>query len=496
MYRLNSINRLTQMIVFAAVLVMLSIPAWAAKDYYLYDKQDTDDTVTYNAPMIEGGWFVAMDPIPDTAGPTLAGRMLFATGSNIYLQDAVDASSWTKVGEVTGVTMDPSFIKVSPDGSKVALGLGYYQDLLVFPLSSLDSSNPPDLITAATTTTFPSSVVMYYDAAWAGSSHLVINGGYWDEDTDTAYGVGISCLDVTAPATPPVTVVTPASYPGASSGIAVDSSMNLIFGNGYDYGYGTVPSQTGQLVLLPGTDWWASSAPRTDLGAGLDYGDAAEFAEAVLSAAHLGFDQEGNLHVGGGDFLGSGDVGYFALINADFMGTVANGTFSDVLDEDDVTQYREFMPDDVCGSGIPGNDKATAVISYGSSISGVWLDINSCGTTDSWGTGVTPKITTYRIDTAFDGDGDTYADVDDYSPWTSHSDNSDTDGDGYGNIIDGDFNNTGNVDYYDYLMFSSAFSAQNNSDCELNGTTPINFYDYVIFSALMGKEAPYYNTSF
>ena len=45
----------------------------------------------------------------------------------------------------------------------------------------------------------------------------------------------------------------------------------------------------------------------------------------ALSGASLGFDSLGNLLVGGGDFFGSGDVGYAAIVDADAVAAALGG---------------------------------------------------------------------------------------------------------------------------------------------------------------------------
>jgi subtilisin-like proprotein convertase family protein len=63
----------------------------------------------------------------------------------------------------------------------------------------------------------------------------------------------------------------------------------------------------------------------------------------------------------------------------------------------------------------------------------------------------------------------------------------DTDGDGYGNLCDGDFDNNGFVNYADLAVFRAAFGT-GNADADLDGSGNIvNFTDLAIFRALFGK---------
>lgn len=471
--------------VIAMALLFITTSGWAAKDYYLYDRQEANDVTTNNAPVAEG-WSVAMCYLPATTTTALRGRMVAATGTKVYLQDAVDSGSWTKVAETVDA-MDASFIKVSPDGTTVALGQGYGMDLLVFPLSLLTSGSTPNLTNHASTTTFDSDTVKYYDAAWADDTHLLINGGNWD--AGAASTVGISCLDITSDANDPVNIISNTSYPGASSGIAVDSSNNLIFGNGYTY---ETTSATGELVMLPAADWWDGSAPKSS-GLPVAYSTADKFADSVLSAAYLGFDQEGNLHVGGGQFVSGTNTenGYAVLINKQVIIDTADSNVALYqIDETDATQYREIEGDSC------RNDTATGVLSYGRAVTVNWIDgSGACsigGCTDYWGSGIISKLTVFRVDAAYDGDGDSFNDVVDNSPWTNHNYNTDTDGDGYGNIIDADFNNDGTVNLTDLTYFQNYFGTT-DANADLDSSGNINLADLVIFQNLYGEDAPYYN---
>ncbi len=474
----------------ALLVIFVSGTVFAANDYYHYNRQDADDVITGNIVTAQS-YTVALDYLPDGAGAALKGRLIAATGHNIYLQDAVDSSSWTKVGTVTD-TMDAAFIKVSPDGTKVALGQGWGKDLLVFPLSLLTSGNITDITNNSETISFGWNTVRYYDAVWAdNSTHLVINGGFWDDVNNVADRVGITCLDITDAGNTPVSIISNTSYPGASSGIALDGDKNLIFGNGYDSNNN---ARTGELVLLPASSWWQNSGPKTS-GLPLAYSAARKFANNVLSAAHLGFDEEGNLHVGGGQFVNSGsqnlESGYAALISRQVISDTADaGIPLYQIDETNAAQYREIAPDSC------RNDTATGVLSYKRSIAVNWIDgTGACtigGNTDWWGPGVTSKLTVYRIDTARDGDNDGFADVDDHSPWTACSNNIDADNDGYGNIIDGDFNNDGFVNMTDARYLMSKMGT-NDAKADMDGNGVVNAMDSIRFNNKYGSTVPFYN---
>jgi RHS repeat-associated protein len=284
----------------------------------------------------------------------------------------------------------------------------------------------------------------------------------------------------------------------ASSGIAIDKDKNLIFGNGL----------TGELFMVPASKWWSGNGPNEEP---VNLSEIKKFADSVLSAGPLAFDQSGNLIVGGGRAMNAtsepraavsaqsdgqdkrgapSESGYAALINAKVLKDTADPEVPPYLiDEEDTTQYREIAPDPC------RDDMATGVLSYGRSITINWINgTGECikgGGTDWWGAGVTSKLTTYRINITANTDEDGYVDTVDHSPWTYHTDNRDTDGDGYGNIIDADYNNDGIVDDKDRELFEKHY-ASDEPDFDMNGDGIIDLKDWAIFTSLYGLTAPYY----
>ncbi len=86
---------------------------------------------------------------------------------------------------------------------------------------------------------------------------------------------------------------------------------------------------------------------------------------------------------------------------------------------------------------------------------------------------------------AFDKDLDGFTDPDDNCTLVVNTGQQDTDGDGHGNICDGDFNNScGAVDFTDLAAFKTAFFTESPLH-DLNSTGgPVDFTDLAIFKGL------------
>lgn len=484
MFKKNTKPLWQMCLIMALLFLVLKGPAFAVPDFFLYGNQDTSDTAEFDVIEVKGySYFTAMDYFKSGANE---GKILAATGTSIYIQAAVGSSTWIKVAEVEDY-MDPAFVRLSPSGDKVALGLGWGQDILVFNASLLDEGTPEAPVNLTYSDQTLAFMENHYDAAWIDEDNIVINGGKFVVAGQSAVS-GVAVLNITDENNMSQGVCT--SIPGASSGIAVDADQNLIFG----IGAGT---NTGELKIWPRDTWWNGS---TSVGV-LEYNgsEGQTFANQVMSAAYLGFDGEGNLHVGGGEFLNPEPVnlesGYAALINQKVMTDAVNPAIPLYqVDEANEAQYREFGPD-VCR-----NDTATGVMAYGSNLSVNWNPATAPGSAnciiggniDWWSPGVTSKITNYSVNNNRDGDNDGVYDVADNSPNTYDTANTDTDGDGYGNMIDGDFNNDGIVNGADFLEFKSHYGSQ-NPETDMNNDGIVNGKDFLNFKKLYGKSEPFYN---
>jgi hypothetical protein len=67
----------------------------------------------------------------------------------------------------------------------------------------------------------------------------------------------------------------------------------------------------------------------------------------------------------------------------------------------------------------------------------------------------------------------------------ANPDQRDTDGDGYGNVCDGDLNNDGGVNFADLAIFRGRF-VSSDADADFNGDGIVNFADLARFRQLFG----------
>jgi len=86
-----------------------------------------------------------------------------------------------------------------------------------------------------------------------------------------------------------------------------------------------------------------------------------------------------------------------------------------------------------------------------------------------------------------DADTDTFPDVGDNCILVANPDQRDTNGDGFGNICDADFNNNGIVDSNDAAIFVSTFGSVVDPDEDMNGNGVVDSNDAALFISLFGQ---------
>ncbi len=247
--------------------------------------QSIDDyalTRTFTLPA--GSVNVWFDDLPD-------GRLLVLNGNQVSVESAVGSGVFDALGTVPNYdpAFGPTFLKVSPDGTRAVAGTNGEGFVAVF-----DTADP------SSSTNFS---VGDFDAAWLDDDRVAIANF-----SSTTFETGVELLDTTDGTVTPLIV----GLGGASSGITFDAAGNLYTGNGFDFTPGG--SDTGSIKAFAASDIQSAITGGTTIdfeASGIEVAD-------LLSASSLGFDDLGNLFVGGADFFGgSGDLGYAALVDGD-----------------------------------------------------------------------------------------------------------------------------------------------------------------------------------
>lgn len=257
-----------------------------------------------------------LDVLPD-------GRLISLAGVQVMTESAPGTRTFAAAGTLAGAdfsSFGPAFVRVSPSGTHLAVGngggasFGNYQ-IGVFELQGMAGR------------WFEAD---HFSAAWADDRHLALSGGTFGAPAF------VSLLDTaSADAGNPVNPVVVQNIGGASGGIAFDAAGDLYTGNGFAT---SGPSGTGAVMHFAHHAWQAALAG----GSPIDFEAQGTLVVDILSAGSLGFDAEGNLFVGGGEF-GGADVNFAALVSAAAVQRAIGGMgAADVLD---MSQVRRLDPD-------------------------------------------------------------------------------------------------------------------------------------------------------
>lgn len=256
------------------------------------------------------------------------GRLVTLDGADVYAETAVGSRAFGLVGTLPDADMPdpmyagPAFVRVSPDGTRIAVGNNggsswTNHQVGVFNLGGLTGD------------WFP---VDHYEAEWVDGTNLALTAG--------AYGpTGVTVLDTFSEPSSPTNPTVVTNVGGASAGITFDTLGNLYTGNGYQFGG---PSETGWIKAFSHDSWTEALSG----GPAVDFEAEGTLIVDLLSAAALGFDAEGNLHVGGGDYAGGvNDKGFGALVRSTAIADAFSGFGP--ADPFDPEEVRKFDPDDV-----------------------------------------------------------------------------------------------------------------------------------------------------
>lgn len=224
------------------------------------------------------------DALPD-------GRLVTLHGTDLYAETSAGSRVFDRVGTLAGMDVGSygaAFVRVSPDGTHLAVGNNGGSSYANYQVGVFDLGNLAG-------TWFP---VAHFDAAWTDNSQLALSAA-------AGASSKVTVLDTASSPTSPHNPTVVSNIAGASAGITFDAAGNLFTGNGYASGAG---SSTGTIKAFSASSWMAALSG----GQPADFEAGGTMIGRILSATSLGFDAEGNLHVGGGDF-GSGAFGYAGL---------------------------------------------------------------------------------------------------------------------------------------------------------------------------------------
>jgi len=220
------------------------------------------------------------------------GQLMGVSGNEALKETAPGSRVFYNMGPLPGLHASPFgalFFKISPDGSQFAVGDGNGK-IGIFDMTDLSGH----------WFTMP-----HFDAQWADNTRLAVTHGEFGEPSQ------VSCVNVEHHKAKPEILIE--NIGGAPAGIAFDDQGNLFTGNGFKT---AGPSGTGTIKYFPRSLWQWAMASRTSL----DFETQGQLIVDILSASSLGFDDQGNLHVGGSDAFAEGkDINFAAIITRDAL---------------------------------------------------------------------------------------------------------------------------------------------------------------------------------
>jgi hypothetical protein len=258
-------------------------------------------------------------PAGAQAFDVVAGRVIVSVGNTLRLETSPGSRTFTTLGTLSGAdipSFGPAFLRVSPDGQRVAIGNNggasfFNYQVGVFLLSSLSGAwfN-----------------VSHYDAEWIDNRHLALTAGDFPNPSI------VTALDTQSNPMAPANVTLVNNIGGASGGIAFDASGNLFTANGFATGG---PSVTGAIRAFAAASWQAALAG----GPPVNFETAGVPVITLFSGSPLTFDGSGNLFVGG---TPDTSQGAFALVRASRVASAVAG--GGAINPSDASAVRRFDP--------------------------------------------------------------------------------------------------------------------------------------------------------
>lgn len=239
------------------------------------------------------------------------GRILTLDGSTILRQLTPNSTGFETLGSIDSSlisTFGASFVSVNPTGDRIAIGDGNFGAGASVHLIDLASASRGAL--AVQSVEAPN-----FEAHWAGDGSLYVSGA----DAESV----VTRIDTAALSASAVI----SNIAGGSGGVTTDGQY-LYTANGFDFDVSS-GSETGEIRAFELSDLVSRGAP-------LDFESEGITVARALSGNSLGFDDAGNLLIGGGDFFGgSADFGYAAVVDNSAIADALLG-FGPAMDSDEL----------------------------------------------------------------------------------------------------------------------------------------------------------------
>lgn len=245
------------------------------------------------------------------------GHLICLDGDTVLVEAALGSGTFQSVGSLPSADIGAfgaAFLRVSPSGTSIAVGnnggnsFSNYE-VGVFELPSLAGRW---------------LLAQHFDAEWYDARYLVVTTGGGEVTL-----LNTESANANSPDNPAVVV----NIDGASAGVTLSPDGTLFTGDGFS------PTQTGLIKAFSPAEW----PPAATGGVPADFQlDGVEIID-ILSGASLGFDGEGNLHIGGGDFAGGTEVNFAAIVRASAVASALAG--GGPVDPLDTSAVRLFDPD-------------------------------------------------------------------------------------------------------------------------------------------------------
>jgi len=247
------------------------------------------------------------------------GRLIFQSGADILVETAVGSRSFTTLGTLNAAfdAGASAFLRVSPDGSTLAVGNNGGSSFTNFQVGFFD------LTDLSSGTIYDAS---HFSAEWLDNDTLALTAGPFG-------GANVNTLDTDGTTANIIT-----NIGGASSAVAFDADGNLYTGNGFDADSTPGTSETGTVKAFPASD---VDDVLQGLASPIDFEAAGVEVVTTLSAASLTFDEAGNLFEGSA-FLSDASGDFFAAMAADAVEDAVAGLGT--VDSADPAEFRALDP--------------------------------------------------------------------------------------------------------------------------------------------------------